>query len=137
MVFDAKALSTVNLVVQALLLVTVLVAACLARRSQLIRHCNIMRVVTAVQLLSIFSIMLPFMLGYFKHPRQGAFQTEMLVHHVLGALVILLFVYVNLVVTGRVRVIGKLAAFMRATFVTWLLTFLLGLYLYLQIYVLP
>jgi len=136
MVFDFKLLATINLVVQALLVITVLVAAYLARNRQLIKHCTVMRVVTAVQLLSIFLIMLPLMIGYLKHPRQEAFQTEMLVHHSLGVLIILLWVYVNLTVAGRVRVIGQLAIYMRAAFVMWVLSFPLGLYLYLQLYVL-
>jgi uncharacterized membrane protein YozB (DUF420 family) len=136
MMLDVKLLASINLAVQALLLVTILIAAYFARKQQLIRHCYIMRTAVIVQLLSIFSIMLPAMLGYVKNPRQPAFQTEMLIHHSLAVLVILLWVYVNLAVMGRVKVFGRLATFMKIAFTTWVLVFLLGLYLYLQVYIL-
>lgn len=137
MILDVKTLASINLLVQLLLLVTVLVAAYLARRRQLVRHCNIMRIAMVVQLLTVFSVMLPAMFGYVKHPGQVAFQTEMLVHHSLGVLAVLLWVYINLAVMGRVRVLGRLATFMVTTLIIWVLAFLLGLYLYLQVYVLP
>ena len=135
MIFDVKTLATINLIAQAIILITVLVAVFLARRKQFMRHCNIVRVAVAVQLLSIFLIMLPVMLGYIKNPRQTAFQTEMLAHHSLGVLVILLWVYINLAFMGRVRLLGKLAIFMRSALSIWVLAFLFGLYLYVQTYV--
>ncbi len=135
MIFNVKTLATIDLVVQALLMVIVLVAVYLARRKQFIRHCNTIRAAVVVQLLAIFLIMLPSMLGYLKFPGQAAFQIEMLVHHSLGALVILLWIYINLAFMGRVRVPGKLATFMRIALTIWVLVFLLGLYLYLQIYI--
>jgi hypothetical protein len=137
MIFDVKTLSTINLLVQALLLVAVMAAAYLARSRKLIRHCKIMRVAVAVQLLALFSLMLPMMLSHLKHPRQVAFQTEMLIHHSFGVLVVLLWIYINLAVMGRVKLIGRLTTFMRTALVMWVLTFLLGLYLYFQVYVLP
>ena len=135
MVFSIKALATIGLLIQVLILVTVLVAAYLGkRRRQLIRHCKIIRVAMVVQLLTIFPRMLPSMLGYLKNPGQVAFRTEMLVHHSLGILVVLLWVYINLAVMGRVRVVGKLAMYMRSALLIWGLAFLLGLHLYLRIY---
>ena len=136
MLFNIKTLAIINLLVQALLLLTVLVSAYLAKRKrQLIRHCKIIRVAVIAQLLAIFLMMLPSMLGYLKTPGQAALQTEMLVHHGLGVLVILLWVYINLVVMGRVRVVWRLAMFMRAALLIWILVFLLGLHLYFQIYI--
>lgn len=136
MIFNVKILADVNLAIQMLLLLTVAVAYYLARKGQLIRHCNIMRIAVAVQLLAIFTVMLPAMLGYVKHPRPVALQTEMLIHHSLGALVIFLWVYINLAFTGKVRLFGRLATFMKIALVIWVLTFLLGLYLYFQVFVL-
>lgn len=137
MIFDIKTLATINLLLQALLLGTVLVAAYLAKiKRQLIRHCNIIRVAVVIQLLIILFGMLPSMLGYLKTPGQAAFRAEMLVHHSLGILLVLLWVYINLAVMGRVRVVGRLAMFMRTALLVWGVSFLLGLHLYLQIYVL-
>lgn len=89
-----------------------------------------------VQLLALFSLMLPVMLTHIQHPRQVAFQTEMLIHHSLGVLVVFLWVYINLAVTGRARLVGSLPTLMRTALIMWVVTFLLGLYLYFQVYVL-
>ncbi|MBI4181207.1 MAG: hypothetical protein HY528_04680 [Chloroflexi bacterium] len=136
MIFDIKTLATIDLLVQGLLMATVLGAAYLAKvRHQLIRHCRIIRVVVAIQLLIILFRMLPLMLDYLKNPGLF-FQTEMLIHHSLGILLILLWVYINLAVMGRVRVLGRLVMYMRTALLVWGLVFLLGLHLYLRIYVL-
>ena len=136
MIFDVKTLATVNLIIQALLLVTVLVAVYFARKRQIDTHCKIVRIAVVIQLVSIFLIMLPLMLGYVKNPKPLPFQTEMLVHHSLGAIIILQWVYINLAFMGRLKVLGRLTIFMRCALVMWVLVFLLGLYLYLQNYVL-
>ena len=113
----------------------VLAAAYLAKmRRQLIRHCKIVRWAVVIQLLIIFSMMLPSMSGYLKSPGQVVFRTEMLVHHSLGILLVLLWGYINLAVMGRVRVLGRLPMYMRTALLVWGLTFLLGIHLYFRIY---
>jgi len=135
MIFNIKTLATINLVLQVLILGTVLVAAYQAKiRRKLIIHCRFVRVAMVVQIITVVFIMLPWMLGYLKAPGT-TLRTEMLVHHSLGILLILLWGYINLAVAGRVRVLGKLAMYMRAALFIWGLVFLLGLYLYLRIYV--
>lgn len=108
MPFNPQVLTTVNLLVQILLLVTVLVAARVAKKKQLIKHCKIVRWAVAIQLLAIFLIMLPSTLGYSPSPLPAALRTEILAHHSLGVLSILLWIYVNLVVGGKVKVLGNL-----------------------------
>lgn len=135
MLFDIKTLATINLLIQALLLVAVMVAAYLAKRKrQLIRHCRIVRWAVVVQLLSIFSIMLPSMAAYRTNPAPPPFRTEMLVHGSLGILLVLLWGYINLAVMGKVRVLGKLTMYMWTALLMWVLSFLLGLHLYFRIY---
>ena len=137
MIFNIKTLATINLLVQALLLITVLVAAYQARiRHRLIQHCRIIRVAMVIQLLTVFLMMLPSLLSYLKSPVEALFQTEMLIHLGLGVLLVLLWVYINLAVVGRVRVVGRLAWYMRTALLAWGLAFLLGLHLYLRIYLL-
>ena len=138
MPLNPKTLAMVNLLVQVLLIMTVLVAAYFAKRKrQFIRHCRIIRVAVVLQLLAIFLIMLPSLSGYLENPGP-TFRTEMLVHHGLGLLLVLLWVYINLAVMGRVRVVGgRLPIFMRTALSVWTLAFLLGLHLYFQIYALP
>ena len=88
----------------------------------------------ALQVLTILSIMLPLMFGYLRSPGQPALKASILVHHSLGILLILLWVYINLAVMGRVRVFGRLAWYMRTALMLWGVAFLLGLRLYFQIY---
>jgi len=134
--FNIRALATINILVQGLLLIGVLISVFLARKGQLDKHCVVMRVAVGLQLFTIFSLMLPAMLGYLKHPGQEAFQIEMLVHHGLGALVVLLWIYINLAVSRRVKVAGQLTTYMWSAFTIWSAAFLLGLYLYFQLFVL-
>jgi len=136
MLFNPNVLATVNLLIQALLLGSVLVTAYIAKRQrQLIRHCRIIRVAVILQLLAIVLIMLPSLLGYLKSPGLDL-RNEMVLHHSIGLLLILLWVYINLAVMGRVRVLGGLKWYMRTAASIWLFLFLLGLHLYLRIYVL-
>lgn len=135
MPINPQTLATVNLVVQALLLMTVLAASYLAKiKRQFVRHCRIIRVAVALQLLAIFLIMLPSLLGYLKSPGLP-FRTEMLIHFSLGVLLVSLWSYINLAVMGKVRVVGgRLPVFMRTALTVWVLAFLLGLHLYFRIY---
>jgi len=136
MLFNPKILAVANLLVQAVLLGTVLLAAYLAKtKRQLIKHCRIIRAAVIVQLVAIFLIMLPSLLGYLKSPGL-ALRNEMVLHHSIGLLLILLWVYINLAVMGRVRVLGGLKWYMRAAASIWLFLFLLGLDLFFRIYVL-
>lgn len=136
MPFNVEALATVNLVAQALLLIAVLIAARLARKKRLIKHCRIITVVLVIELVTIFLVMLPSLVGLLNTPIPTALKVEDWVHHSLGLVVVLLWVYVSLAVRGRVRAVGKLAIYMRAALAIWVLTFLLGVHLYFQFYVL-
>jgi len=136
MMFNIRTLATINILVQGLLLIAVLISVFLARKGLLKKHCTVMRVAVVLQLFTIFSLMLPAMLGYLKHPGHEAFQIEMLIHHGLGALVVLIWIYINLAVSRRVRTAGPLTAYMWSAFAIWSAAFLLGLYLYFQLFVL-
>ena len=137
MFFDIQTLALINLIVQLLLMVTVFVAAYLAKaKRQLIRHCTIMRVAIPVQIVSIAAVMLPSMLGYIESeaPRL-LFNLEILVHHVLGLVVVALWIYINLAFKGIIKVRARLVLPMRLAFGFWLVTFILGLHIYLLVWV--
>ncbi len=76
--------------------------------------------------------MLPSMLGYLSHP--PPFAIEILVHHALGILVVVLWIYINLSF-GKPWMPRNLALFMRSAFALWILALLIGLHMYLMIYV--
>lgn len=133
MIPNPQVLATINLLLQAVLLGTALFAVYQAKDKRLLRHCRIMRWAVLGQLALIILIMLPSFLGYIKIS-DLPFRTEIILHHSLGFAVILLWVYANLAVTGRVRTIGQLVWYMRTALSLWIAAFLLGVYLYIRIY---
>lgn len=135
---NEKIIVNINLVLQCMLLITVLVAGYLARfRRKLKVHCFILRIAVPAQIVSIFAIMLPAMLGYIQRGnRPVLFNTAMVIHHTLGLVVIALWVYINLVFQGIIKGVGKLSIPMRFAFFTWITVLLLGIYLYLVTWVL-
>lgn len=132
MAFDVKTLALANLAVQILLVIMVLRAAYFAKKRELMRHCNFMKVLVPVQIIAIAAVMLPSMLGYIENP--PGFYIEMLVHHTLGLLVIALWLYINLAFGKVIGMPRKSALFMRTAFILWILAFFLGLHMYALIY---
>ncbi len=132
-----QTLVVVNLIVQILLVITVFVAAYLAKaKRQLLKHCTIMRIAVVVQLIAIAVVMLPSMLGYIKNQPPGLlFSLEIPVHHALGLLVVALWIYVNLAFKGIVKIRWRLAIPMRLAFSAWIATLILGLHIYLLLWV--
>jgi uncharacterized membrane protein YozB (DUF420 family) len=136
MVIDVKTLAMANLAVQVLLIIIVSAAAYLAKKRELGKHCMTMRVAVPIQIIAVISVMLPSLLGYLEHGTPGMFfEGEILTHHTLGLAVIALWIYINLVFLGKAKIGVKLATVMRLTFTLWMLALLLGLYLYIQIWV--
>ena len=131
MAIDVKTLALANLAVQILLVIMVSRAAYLAKKRKLGRHCTFMRVLVPVQIIAIAAVMLPSMLGYIENP--PPFYTEMLIHHTLGLSVIALWLYINLSF-GKAWMPRNLRTFMRTAFVLWMLALLLGLHMYVRIY---
>ena len=135
-ILDIKTLASVNLALQAVLIATASVAAYFARKRQLQTHCAILRVAVPLQGLSILSMMLPALLGYFPLGQRGLLLAiEIPVHVTLGLVVVLLWVHVNLVVKGVLRTWGRLANTMRLAYASWVISFLVGLHVYISQYV--
>lgn len=135
---DEKFLVAANLYLQCALLVVVIIAGYMAKfRHRLKEHCLILRLAVVLQIVSIAFIMLPAMLGYLhRNNRSELFNILMLVHHILGLIVIIIWVYINLVVQGIMRPVGKLTTAMRSAFFLWITVLLIGIYLYLVTWVL-
>ncbi|MFQ5924952.1 MAG: hypothetical protein ACE5IE_03045 [Dehalococcoidia bacterium] len=136
MPLEMKTLAVANLTVQLLLIMTVFAAAYLAKRRRAFgKHCTIMRVAVPLQIIVIAGVMLPSMLGYIKNEQAGAlFSIEMLIHHSLGLVVVALWVYINLVFVGVIKMRGRPVVAMRVAFASWVLTLFLGLHLYVLIW---
>ena len=135
MVFNIKIQAMINLAVQVLLIITVSGAVFLAKKGNLGKHCAVIRVAVPLQIIAIAVVMLPSMLGYIETGQQNTFfNIEMYVHHTLGLIVITIWIYINLVFAGVMRVRGRLATAMRVALVAWILALVIGIYMYLLIW---
>ena len=135
MAIDIRTLATANLVVQLVLIALVLAAVYFARRGKVIRHCTIVRGTVVVQIITIFAIMLPSLLGYVENvPPIPFLYPELLIHHILGLVLIAIFIYVNLEVARVIRPVVKRKNAMRAALGVWLIAIVLGITIYLTVY---
>lgn len=124
-----------NLILQVVLVLGVAVAFCLARRRKLRRHCLLMRVLIGVEVASIIVSMTRPMLDYVRQPPPlRLLTTETIVHHSLGLLVILMFIYVNLVFEHTIKTRWGFKNIMRIAAVLWVVTLVLGIHLYVRLY---
>jgi uncharacterized membrane protein YozB (DUF420 family) len=135
MAIDIRTLATADLVVQLVLIALVLIAVYLARRGRVIRHCTIVRGTVVVQIITIFAVMLPSLLGYVENvPPIPFLYPELLIHHFLGLVLIAIFIYVNLDVGRVIRPVVKRKNAMRTALGVWLVAIALGINIYLTIY---
>ncbi len=136
MPFNIKTLATINLTVQLLLLITLCAAAYLAKHKKLNSHCTVMRTAVPVQIIAIVSVMLPSFLGYIEHGTPSYFfRIETVIHHTVGLAVVAMWIYINLLFMGKLETKLRLVTAMRLAFTLWMLALLLGLHMYVQIYV--
>ncbi len=137
MSFDIQTLVLINLILQILLMVTVFVAAYLVKaKRQFTKHCTIMRIAIPVQIVAIAVVMLPSMLGFIRNDVSGLlFKLEIPIHHALGLVVVALWIYINLAFQGVIKVRARLVLPMRLAFISWLVTLILGLHIYLSLWV--
>jgi putative membrane protein len=131
-----KTLALIDLIFQILLMAMVFGAAYLAKKKKDFRkHCIILRIAIPLQVIAIAGIMLPSMLGYIRLGQRGLlFNIEMLTHHTLGLVVILMWVYINLVFTGIVKTRGVPVIAMRVALILWVLTLLMGLHTFILLW---
>ncbi|MBI2907378.1 MAG: hypothetical protein HYX92_06975 [Chloroflexi bacterium] len=136
MAFDVKTLVLTSLLVSLLLAVALAVAVYLAKvKRDFLRHCTVIRVVLPVELLTIGVVMVPSLVGYLQHARtDGLFLAEILLHHTFGLGVILLWVYINLVFLGAVRLFTTLVTLMRLALVLWVLALVMGVHMYVRLW---
>ena len=131
-----KTIALMNLIFQILLIAAVFGVAYLAKKKKDFRkHCIILRIAIPLQVIAIAGIMLPSMLGYIRlGQRDLLFNIEMLTHHTLGLVVILLWVYINLVFIGIVKTRGAPVLAMRVALILWVLTLLMGLHTFILLW---
>jgi len=135
MAFDIKNLAIINLTIQIFVVILLSYAAFLAKKVDLRKHCRIIRIAVFLQIAAIGAVMLPSMLGYIENGAPGVlFNTEILFHHTMGILVLGLWTYINLVYAKIIRWPGNFKSIMRSAYVLWILVFIIGVHLYIRIY---
>lgn len=135
MVFDVKTLAMANLGIQIFLIVFVFRAVYFVKKGNRVKHCAILRVAIPLQILAIIAFMLPSLLGYIKIEPFGIFNAELLIHHTLGLLVVALWIYINLAFGNIIRMPPNFRMFMKTALGLWLLALVLGLHIYIRLYV--
>ncbi len=135
MAFGFRTLALINLAVQVMLIILLSFAAFHAKRKKISTHCNLVRAGVIIQMAAIASVMLPSLLGYIniQHP-DTLFFVELLFHHILGLILIGLWIYINLVYAKMVRWPACLKLIMRSAFVIWATALLIGLHIYARMY---
>jgi uncharacterized membrane protein YozB (DUF420 family) len=79
--------------------------------------------------------MLPSLLGYVENvPPIPVLYPELIIHHFLGVVLIVIFIYVNLEVGRVIRPLVKRKNAMRTALGVWLVAIALGINIYLTIY---
>jgi uncharacterized membrane protein YozB (DUF420 family) len=135
MAIDIRILATTNLAVQLALIGFVFAAVYLARRGRVVQHCTVVRGAVIVQIIAILAIMLPSLLGYVESvPPIPFLYPELLIHHILGLVLIAIFIYVNLEVARVIRPVVKRKNAMRTALGVWLITLALGISIYFTVY---
>ncbi|MCZ7402688.1 MAG: hypothetical protein O8C61_10755 [Candidatus Methanoperedens sp.] len=135
MVFNFKTLALINLSVQIFLILLLNYAAFYVKKRDLLKHCNIIRIGIGIQIAAIVTVMWESLLGYLgSDAKDQLFNMELLIHHSLGILLILLWIYINLVVAGKIRSRGDLRNSMKSAYIIWTFTFILGLHIYIKTY---
>jgi hypothetical protein len=124
-----------NLALQLVLVAALGFAVFLAKRRSFQRHCLVLRLAVIAQIVSVMAMMSPAMVGILEPGRpNGLFQAEVLLHHSLGLAVILLWIYINLVFMGKLKARIASRRAMTATAGIWMVSFILGLHIYLRLY---
>jgi hypothetical protein len=134
MILNVKTLALANLTIQVLLIIILSGAVFLAKKKNLGKHCMIVRSAVIVQIIAIALIMLPSLLGYVENVKPNLFLGEMLLHHTIGIVLVVVWIYINLVFTGRMRSSINLKTIMRLALMLWIISLLLGIHMYTKIY---
>jgi hypothetical protein len=135
MLLDYQTIVSLNLAMQLILVAALGVAVFLAKKKSFQRHCLVLRLAVTAQILAVLALMSPAMVAILEPGRpNGLFQAEVLLHHSLGLVVVLLWIYINLVYLGRLRARLALRRAMQAAAGLWVASFIMGFHIYLKLY---
>jgi putative membrane protein len=134
---EPKILALGNLIIQFIIIGLIGYAGYIAKwRKALKKHCNLMRIAVAILVVTTAGVMLPALLGYTGPGVPASWlYVEMWVHHGLGLLVLVIFIYSSLAFSKIIRTRRRLVFPMRIATAAWLVSFGLGVHLYIVIWI--
>ena len=131
MPIEHEAIVSLNLILQLALSIALVYALLLARRREFKRHCLMLRMAFAAQILAILLLMSPAMGIVLEPGRPPSFLVaEILLHHALGLAVIPLFICINLVCERRLSPRFSMRSAMQAAAGMWVASLLMGFHIY-------
>ena len=132
---DYPTLVASNLILQLILAAALGFAVFLAKKKNFQKHCLVLRLAVTAQILAVLVLMSPAMAPILEPGRpNGLFQAEVLVHHGLGLVVVLLWIYINLVYLRRLKARLALRLAMQAAAGLWVASLILGFHIYLKLH---
>ena len=94
-----------------------------------------MRIIVGALLATTAAVMLPTLVNFTRYPSFSWFFIESWIHHVLGLIVLVIFIYVNLVSLRLIKVKHRLLGSMWIATSAWLLSFAMGVHIYVVMWV--
>lgn len=124
-----------SLVVQFLLLLVVLFGFSSVSGKKINRHCRIMNTAVVLQVISVL-IFMTVQMSSFVGLNFGGTSLGVLIwlHHLAGLLVFMLAVYIYMALKGRLKFLGSPYKWMKVTFYLWILVFVGGVIIYLELW---
>jgi hypothetical protein len=130
-----RAFHLANLALQLAIALVVARAFYLARKRRLKPHCLTMRVAVGLEVAAVIFAMLSPYAAYLRNPpNSGLLFPEIVLHHSLGLVVVLAFVYVNLVYQGVLHYPRTLKPVMRTALIVWAVSLALGVHLFFRVW---
>lgn len=119
---------------QLFILLLVICSSYMAHSKKVKLHCSLMGVAFFLQVITIAFVMSPSLLSLLRMTLSDNLLVKLWVHHITGLLVMILVVYINLAVKGSVRFLGEPYRLMRPAALLWIVVFLGGIFIYLNLY---
>src|SRR5690606_15958302 len=127
MPIEHETVVSLNLILQLALFIALIYALLLARRREFKRHCLMLRMAFAAQILAILLLMSPAMGILLEQERPTSFLVaEIFLHHALGLAVIPFFIYINLVYEKRLSPRFSMRSAMQVAAGMWVASLLMG-----------
>jgi hypothetical protein len=99
------------------------------------KHCTLMRITVGLLLVTTFAVMLTTLVNFTRYPFFSWLFIESWIHHVMGLILLLIFIYANLVSLRLIKVKQRMRRPMWIATAAWFLSFVMGVHNYVVMWV--